>query len=194
MTTTPGMIVGTLAYMSPEQAEGKPVDARSDIFSFGSVFYEMLSGSRAFDGQSSAALLAAVMRDEPKPLTQFKRDIPAEVRQIVKRCLRKDPAARYASGAELVQELKKTCHDLLFPESGVTLSPARIIREVRRPRTLVPILLAVILIVAGGVWAMRHARDVRWARDVAVPQISQLADQESVAERAYHLAPKAEKL
>jgi serine/threonine protein kinase len=88
------MIVGTLAYMSPEQAEGKPVDARSDIFSFGSVFYEMLSGSRAFDGQSSAALLAAVMRDEPKPLTQFKRDIPAEVRQIVKRCLRKDPAAR----------------------------------------------------------------------------------------------------
>ena len=77
MTTTPGMIVGTLAYMSPEQAEGKPVDARSDIFSFGSVLYEMLSGSRAFDGQSSAALLAAVMRDEPKPLNEFKRDIPA---------------------------------------------------------------------------------------------------------------------
>jgi formylglycine-generating enzyme required for sulfatase activity/dienelactone hydrolase len=192
MTTTPGMIVGTLAYMSPEQAEGKPVDARSDIFSFGSVFYEMLSGSRAFDGQSSAALLAAVMRDEPKPLTQFKRDIPAEVRQIVKRCLRKDPAARYASGAELVQELK-TCHDLLFPESGVTLSPARIIREVRRPRTLVPILLAVILIVAGGVWAVRHARDVRWARDVAVPQISQLADQGKFG-AAYALATKAEKL
>ena len=65
--TTPGMIVGTLAYMSPEQAEGKPVDARSDIFSFGAVFYEMLTGKKAFDADSSAALLAAVMRDDPKP-------------------------------------------------------------------------------------------------------------------------------
>src|SRR6202041_3300188 len=62
MATTPGMIVGTMAYMSPEQAEGKPIDARSDIFSFGSVFYEMLTGRRAFQGQSSAALLSAVMR------------------------------------------------------------------------------------------------------------------------------------
>ena len=66
--TTPGMIVGTLAYMSPEQAEGKAIDARSDVFSFGAVFYEMLAGIRAFDGDSSAALLAAVLRDDPKPL------------------------------------------------------------------------------------------------------------------------------
>ena len=65
-STTPGMIVGTLAYMSPEQAEGKPIDARSDVFSFGSVLYEMLTGNKAFDGQSSAALLAAVMRDDPE--------------------------------------------------------------------------------------------------------------------------------
>lgn len=192
MTTTPGVIVGTLAYMSPEQAEGKPVDGRSDVFSFGSVFYEMLSGSRAFDGQSSAALLAAVMRDDPKPLTQFKRDIPAEVRQIVRRCLRKDPAARYASGAELAQELK-TCRDLLFPESGVTLSPARIAREIRRPRIMLPILLAIILITAGAVWGVRRAREVRWAHDVAVPQISQLADQGKFG-AAYDLATKAEKL
>ncbi len=192
MTTTPGMIVGTLAYMSPEQAEGKAIDSRSDIFSFGSVFYEMLSGSRAFDGQSSAAVLAAVMRDEPKPLTQLKREIPVEVRQIVKRCLRKDPAERYASGSDLAQGLK-SCRDLLFLESGVTLSPARIIREVRRPRLLVPILLAAILIVAGAVWVVRHSRDVRWARDVAVPEISQLADQGEFA-AAYVLATRAEKL
>ncbi len=192
MTTTPGMIVGTLAYMSPEQAEGKPIDARSDIFSFGSVFYEMLSGSRAFDAQSSAALLAAVMRDEPKPLTHLNHDVPAEVRQIVKRCLRKDPAARYTSGAELAYELK-TCRDLLFPESGVTLSPARIIREVQRPRLLVPILLAVALIAAGAVWLLKRSRDIRWARDVAVPEISQLGDQGKFG-AAYALATKAEKV
>ena len=74
--TTPGMIVGTLAYMSPEQAEGKTVDARSDVFSFGSVFYEMLTGKRAFAGDSSAVLLAALMRDEPRPLSEIKRDVP----------------------------------------------------------------------------------------------------------------------
>src|SRR6185369_15308784 len=65
MATTPGMIIGTAAYMSPEQAEGKPTDARSDIFSFGSLLYEMLAGKRAFEGQSSVALITAVMRDDP---------------------------------------------------------------------------------------------------------------------------------
>src|SRR5580692_9577287 len=83
MATTPGMIVGTVAYMSPEQAEGKAIDARSDVFSFGSVFYEMLTGRRAFEGQSSAALLSAITRDDPKPLNEVKRDIPPEVRRIV---------------------------------------------------------------------------------------------------------------
>jgi serine/threonine protein kinase len=123
MATKPGMIVGTTAYMSPEQAEGKSIDARSDVFSFGSVFYEMLTGKRAFEGQSSAALLSAVMKDDPKPLNEIRRDIPAEVRRIVTRCLKKEPAARYASGAELARELK-SCRERLFPESGSMLSPA----------------------------------------------------------------------
>ena len=130
MMTTPGMIVGTVAYMSPEQAEGKPIDARSDIFSFGSMLYEMLTGRKAFEGQSRVALLSAVLKDDPRPLKELKRDIPPEVRRIVARCLRKQPAERYASGAELAHELR-TCRDLLFPESGVTLSAARIVREVR---------------------------------------------------------------
>src|ERR1700676_4844120 len=95
MVTTPGMIVGTVAYMSPEQAEGKPIDARSDIFSFGSVLYEMLTGRRAFEGQPSAAVLSAVIRDDPKPLNEFNRDIPPEARRIVSHCLEKGPAARY---------------------------------------------------------------------------------------------------
>jgi formylglycine-generating enzyme required for sulfatase activity/tRNA A-37 threonylcarbamoyl transferase component Bud32/dienelactone hydrolase len=190
-STTPGMIVGTLAYMSPEQAEGKTIDARSDVFSFGSVLYEMLTGSRAFDGQSSAALLAAVMRDDPKPVNELKHDVPPEVRRIVTRCLKKDPAARYASGSELAHELK-SCRDLLFPESGVRLSPARIAREAQRPRVLVPILLVIILIGAGAVWLVKRSRDARWARDVAVPEIAQLADQGKFGS-AYALASKAEK-
>ena len=190
--STPGMIVGTLAYMSPEQAEGRMTDPRSDIFSFGSVLYEMLSGKKAFDGQSSAALLAAVMRDDPKSLNDLKRDFPPEVRRIVTRCLKKDPASRYASSTELAHELK-ICRDLLFPESGARLSPARIVREAKRPWVLVPLLLLVLLLVAGAAWMVKRSRDVRWAREVALPKISQLGDQGKLG-AAYALANKAEKL
>lgn len=95
------MIVGTAAYMSPEQAEGKATDSRTDVFSFGSVFYEILSGKRAFEGQSNAALLAAVIWDDPKPVSAVRRDLPLEIRNILARCLRKNPNERYASGAEL---------------------------------------------------------------------------------------------
>ena len=189
--TTLGMIVGTLAYMSPEQAEGKNLDARSDVFSFGSVLYEMLTGSRPFEAQSSAALLAAVMRDDPKPLNEVRRDVPPEVRRIVTRCLKKDPAARYASGAELAHELKN-CRDLLFPESGVQLSPARIAREAQRPRVLLPLLLVVVLLGCGVAWLVKRSRDARWAREVAVPEISQLADQGKFDD-AYSFAVRAEK-
>src|SRR6202140_1894268 len=191
ITTKPGTIVGTAAYMSPEQAEGKVVDARSDIFSFGALLYEMLSGRRAFEGKSSAALLAAVLRDEPKPLSELKRDVPPEFRQIVSRCLKKDPAARYASGAELARDVK-SCRDLLFPESGTMLSPARIVREVQRPRILVPLLLVVVILGAGAAWLWKHVREARWARDTAVPEISQLYDQGKFG-AAYALATKAEK-
>ena len=191
MATSPGMIVGTVAYMSPEQAEGKSIDARSDVFSFGSVLYEMLAGRRAFEGQSSAALLSAVMRDDPRPLSEVRKEVPAEVRRIVSRCLKKDPAMRFASGAELAQELRK-CRDLLFPESGATLSPARIIREAQRPRVLVPLLLAVIILVAGAAWFVKRNRDAHWAREVALPEITKLSDQGKPGD-AYALAVQAEK-
>ncbi len=79
---------GTAAYMSPEQAEGKPLDARSDIFSFGAVLYEMATGSRAFTGDSKISTLSAVLHEEPKRI----EDIPHDLQKIVIRCLRKDPA------------------------------------------------------------------------------------------------------
>lgn len=191
MATTPGMIVGTLAYMSPEQAEGKPVDPRSDIFSFGSMLYEMLAGKKAFEGQSSAALLSAIMRDDPKPLSELRRDVPPEVRRIVTRCLKKDPAARYATGSELAHELKQ-CRDLLFPQSGAMLTRARIAREAQQPRVLIPLVLAIIIVVAGGVWLVQRYREARWAREQALPEIARLADAGKFGE-AFALATRAEK-
>ena len=109
-TTEEGKIVGTVAYMSPEQAEGKPVDARSDIFSFGSVLYEMLTGQRAFQGETKVSTVAAILREEPKPLSQVVEGLPREVERIVRRCLRKDPAHRFQHMDDLkvaLEELKE---------------------------------------------------------------------------------------
>jgi eukaryotic-like serine/threonine-protein kinase len=188
--TTPGMIVGTLAYMSPEQAEGKPVDARSDIFSFGAVFYEMLTGKKAFDAESSAALLAAVMRDDPQPLSELKRDVPAELRSLVAHCLKKKPADRFPSGAELAQELRRD-RDLLFPDSGATLTPARLVREAKRPRILVPLIALLVLLGVGAGWLIRHNREIRWAREVGIPEVSHLYDEGKYG-AAFALATRAE--
>jgi serine/threonine-protein kinase len=94
---TKGSIIGTAAYMSPEQAEGKLIDARSDIFSFGSAFYEMLSFRRAFRGESNLAILMAVLRENPEPLP----DLPLNLQNVVSQCLQKDPNLRIQSAVEL---------------------------------------------------------------------------------------------
>ena len=104
------MILGTASYMSPEQAAGKPVDARSDIFSFGSVLYEMVTGQRAFQGDSKMSILAAVLNQEPKPASEISRALPRDLEKIITRCLRKDPSRRFQHMADLkmaLEELKE---------------------------------------------------------------------------------------
>jgi eukaryotic-like serine/threonine-protein kinase len=105
MHTAIGAIVGTAAYMSPEQAEGRQLDARSDIFSFGLVFYEMLSGQRAFNGESWISIITAILRDEPRRLGEIRADIPAWLELTVSRCLRKDPTERFQTMSEVKQAL-----------------------------------------------------------------------------------------
>ena len=106
--TEEGAILGTVAYMSPEQAEGKPVDGRSDIFSFGALLYELITRRRAFQADSSLAILTAILREDPKPASSVARGIPPELDRIVERCLRKDPERRFQSAADL----KVTLEDL----------------------------------------------------------------------------------
>jgi len=103
--TMEGSIMGTVSYMSPEQAEGKRVDARSDIFSFGTVLYEMVTGFRAFRGDSSVSTLSAVLRDEVRPISEMAPDVPVELEQIIDRCLRKNPDNRFQSMKEVEQAL-----------------------------------------------------------------------------------------
>src|SRR5258708_36588201 len=100
--TSPGEILGTVGYMSPEQVLGQPADARSDIFAFGTILYEMLSGARAFHRERAAATSFAILRDEPSPLPEA---VPARLREAVARCLRKVPAQRFASARDLATAL-----------------------------------------------------------------------------------------
>jgi Tol biopolymer transport system component/tRNA A-37 threonylcarbamoyl transferase component Bud32 len=146
--TDHGTLLGTVAYMSPEQAEGKPVNACTDIFAFGAVLYEMLSGRRAFPGASKQATLAAVMRDEPPPIPQ----IPHELERLIARCLRKDPARRAQHMADVKLAFEELKEESESSVSGKTIPPAP--APVRR-RWLIPALAAaggLLLVAAGALW------------------------------------------
>jgi eukaryotic-like serine/threonine-protein kinase len=104
--TTPGTILGTFQYMSPEQLEAKDADARSDIFAFGAVLYEMLTGRRAFEGKSQASLISAIMTSEPAPLAGLQPMTPATLERVIKKCLAKDPDGRWQSASDLADELR----------------------------------------------------------------------------------------
>jgi serine/threonine protein kinase/Tol biopolymer transport system component len=119
VATAEGTIAGTLPYMSPEQAEAKPLDGRSDIFSFGSVLYEMLTGQRAFGGASPMSTLSAVLSAEPTPLTQLAPHLPVEVERVIKRCLRKDPGRRF----QTAKDLRVALLDLQEESDSGTLLP-----------------------------------------------------------------------
>jgi len=126
--TVAGTIMGTAAYMSPEQAEAKPADGRSDIFSLGAILYEMATGQRAFHGDSTMATISAVLRDEPKPVSQVATDLPPELSRIVSRCLRKDPSRRF----QHVADLKVALEELREESDSGKLASAVPVRPVRR--------------------------------------------------------------
>ncbi len=106
-----GMIIGTIAYMSPEQAESKKVDGRSDIFSFGSVLYEMITGRRAFSGETKLATLAAILNKEPPPIEPVNNRLGSEIDRVLARCLKKDPKRRWQTMADLKIELEELLED-----------------------------------------------------------------------------------
>jgi len=149
--TEQGAIVGTVAYMSPEQAEGKPVDARSDIFSFGSLLYEMVTGRRAFQGDTKASTLAAVITRDPSASSA---PIPYDLEKIVSRCLRKQPERRFQHMDDVRVALEELKED---SDSGKLAAPATVTRA--RPRSGIRLasILSFLLVLAVGLawWLLR---------------------------------------
>jgi Tol biopolymer transport system component/tRNA A-37 threonylcarbamoyl transferase component Bud32 len=140
--TDVGIVVGTAAYMSPEQAEGRKVDARSDIFSFGALLYEMVTGRRPFGGDSSLSVLVKILNEEPAPPSTIAASVPPEVERTILRCLRKDPTRRYQTMADL----KVALDDLVADSNSGALAKAPALRRARLWRWtwaagLIPIVL-----------------------------------------------------
>jgi serine/threonine protein kinase len=148
LATAAGHIVGTPSYMSPEQAEGRPVDQRSDIFSMGILLYELASGRRPFHGDSTLSILSSIVRDDPPPLARLRRDLPRALDVLVAECLNKDPAARPSASA--VRERLKT------------LAAAPTAREPRLPR-LFAIGGAIAALALAGLFARRFLAPERLA-------------------------------
>ena len=133
-------LIGTIRYMSPEQANGRPVDARSDIFSLGVVLHEMISGRPAFDGDTAATILSAVLRDDPAPLRTIVPTVPRAVERCVTRCLEKDPRRRYQSAADLRTVLADLQEDLTTSVGTAGPMAIRASTQSRSRRRLAPVL------------------------------------------------------
>jgi TolB-like protein/predicted Ser/Thr protein kinase len=149
--TTPGAVMGTVSYMSPEQALGKELDHRTDIFSLGVVLYEMITGRRAFGGSSSAAVFDAILNRAPTAPIDLNKEVPLELERIVNKSLEKDPELRYQSAAGLLADLKRLRRD---STASVQAAPATGGPAYRR--ALLPLVgAAVLLLIAVGIWQLR---------------------------------------
>jgi eukaryotic-like serine/threonine-protein kinase len=146
VSTQPGVVLGTAGYMSPEQVRGKPADARSDIFSFGAILYEMLAGLRAFQGDSSVETMNAILKDDPPAISG---NVPPAIERVIRRCLEKGPDERFQSARDLSFALEA----LAAPSSGSAPEAALPTPEKRRwPSTLL-LVGAALALAAGGVFA-----------------------------------------
>lgn len=129
LLTEPGLIVGTLPYMSPEQVRGEGLDARSDIFSFGAVLYELVTGTLPFAAASAAATISTILTNEPPPLARFSRNVPPELERIASKALRKDREQRYQTARDLLIDLKCLNEQLKFEAKLGASTPARLTGE-----------------------------------------------------------------
>ena len=186
--------LGTVAYMSPEQARGDDLDQRTDLWSLGVVLYEMLTGELPFKGDRDLSIIHSIVHEEPKSLKVRKPPVPEELQQVIARALKKNRDGRYGSAEEMLKDLRAYQTSRQLAESGV-LSLKTIIRRVRRPRVAVPTVAVLAALAFVGTRFFMHQAQVRWARQVALPEMEKLIGENNVWRDlipVYRLAEKVE--
>ncbi len=176
--TEPGILVGTVGYMSPEQARGQPLDFRSDQFSLGSILYEMATARRAFVRGSAPQTLAAIIQDEPEPIAALNPKVPAPVRWIIERCLAKEPRNRYASTEDLARELATVRDHLLELTSAIGAVPLERPPARRRLLWIGGWIGAGILLAAGIAGWRLQQHDYFWKNPLAGASFTRFTDWE----------------
>ncbi len=164
-----GGLVGTPLYMSPEQAEGKQIDTRTDLWALGVIYYEALSAHAPFGADSSLAVMRAITEEQPKPIQQLCPGIPASVERIVARALKKDPDSRYQSAAEVIRDTSLLLAELSGTGAAEKTTPKRQFRA-----AAMAALIALLVASAAGFWIYHRASKKQWARDEAPEQIRSL--------------------
>src|SRR5208337_3549235 len=189
LLTSPGTTVGTLAYMSPEQARGEELDSRTDLFSFGAVLYEMATGRMAFPGNSAAVIHDAILNRKPTPATKVNPELPAGLELVISKALEKVREKRFASSAEMCEKLQNLRQQRLIEASGTV----PISRIVRKPSFIVAALIVLTIAAVSAGLVYRHYARIRWVHNVAVPELQKLAlNRNGVA--FYKLAREADRI
>src|SRR5262249_46727688 len=147
--TNPGVVMGTVGYMSPEQVRGKKVDHRSDIFSFGAILYEMLSGRRAFHGESTADALGAILKEDPPELSETNQQVSPALERLVNHCLEKDPEARFHSARDLAFAIEALTGST--PTSGQAIAQPILPVRLMKRRELTAWAIAIVAILGAAI-------------------------------------------